>query len=238
MLPAGVSERRYWWAAVPIMKLELVSFKLCPFVQRAVITLLYRGMPHTITYVDLDDPPSWFTDISPFGKVPVMKVDGDAVLFESAVINEYIDEISPGSMQPAEPLLRALNRAWVEFGSACLMDHHNLLTAKDQAAFEEACEGLQEKLHRLEPLLQQPPYFNGSQLSLVDTAFAPLFMRLDIIAEINPAFSAEHFPRVAAWSDALLSLSCVQRSVVPEFKLLYEDFMRSKRGFLADRLVS
>ena len=86
--------------------------------------------------------------------------------------------------------------------------------------------------------MQKPPYFNGSQLSLVDTAFAPLFMRLDIIAETNPAFSAEHFPRVAAWSDALRSLSCVQRSVVPEFKLLYEDFMRSKRGFLAGRLVS
>ena len=88
------------------MELELISFKLCPFVQRSVITLLYRDVPHRTTYIDLDEPPVWFAKISPFGKVPVLRVDGDSVLFESAVINEFIDEASPGSMQPEDPLRR------------------------------------------------------------------------------------------------------------------------------------
>ena len=232
--PAPVSARE----SSENVDLELVSFKLCPFVQRPLITLLHRKLTHRITYIDLDDPPDWFLEISPFGKVPVLKVDGSSVLFESAVINEFIDEIAPGSMQPSEPLARALNRAWVEFGSACLMDHHNMLTAKDEAAFDQARTLLQEKFARLEPMLDRRPYFNGAELSLVDSAYAPLFMRLDIISKVRPVYDPQAFPRVAAWSAALLALSCVQGSVVPEFSTLYRDFIRSKNGFLAGELGS
>lgn len=231
-------EFSWCWPQVPsqTVELELVSFKLCPFVQRAVITLLHRNLHYRITYIELNKPPGWFLEISPFGKVPVMKVDGDSVLFESAVINEFIDEVAPGSMQPTEPLARALNRAWVEFGSVCLMDNHNLLTAKNEAAFDEARVSLKEKLARLEPMLTRQPYFNGNDLSLVDSAYAPLFMRLGIISETRAVYDADEFPRVAAWSESLLSLSCVQRSVVPEFKDLYRDFMCSKKGFLGGKL--
>jgi len=79
------------------VELEPISFNLCPFVQRSVITLLYRQVPYRMTYIDLDAPPDWFLSISPFGKVPVLKVGGRHILFESAVINEFIDEVSPGS---------------------------------------------------------------------------------------------------------------------------------------------
>lgn len=218
------------------MELELISFKLCPFVQRSVITLLYREVPYRITYIDLDAPPDWFLSISPFGKVPLLRVGGRHVLFESAVINEFIDEISPGSMQPEDPLQRALHRAWVEFGSACLMDNHNLITAKDEEGFGQARDSLREKFRRLETMLAAGPYFDGERFSLVDTAYAPLFMRLAIIGDKRQAYSEEAHPSIAAWSRALLSLPVVRRSVVPEFRDLYLDFIRSKQGFLAGLL--
>ena len=41
-------------------KIELISFKLCPFVQRSVITLLKKGVEFKITYVDLANKPDWF----------------------------------------------------------------------------------------------------------------------------------------------------------------------------------
>jgi glutathione S-transferase len=72
-------------------RLELVSHALCPYVQRAVIALTEKGIPFTRTVVDLADKPDWFTALSPLGKVPLLKVDG-AVLFESAVICDYLDE--------------------------------------------------------------------------------------------------------------------------------------------------
>ena len=62
------------------MKLKLVSFKICPFVQRSAITLLEKGIDYEIVYIDIKNPPDWFLAISPFGKVPVLKVDDNQVL--------------------------------------------------------------------------------------------------------------------------------------------------------------
>jgi len=96
---------------------ELVSFKICPFVQRARITLLHKRVPHTVTNIELKEPPTWFPAISPLGKVPLLRVDGGTVLFESAVINEFIDETTTPPLHPADPLARAQNRAWIAYAS-------------------------------------------------------------------------------------------------------------------------
>ena len=88
------------------MPLQLISFKTCPFVQRAVITLKHKNIDFDITYIDLAEPPDWFLELSPLQKVPVLKVD-DEVLFESAVINEYLDEITGGDLQPRKIRWRA-----------------------------------------------------------------------------------------------------------------------------------
>ena len=105
------------------MQLHLVSFKTCPYVQRSVITLKHKGVPFDITYIDLADPPAWFTAMSPLGKVPVVEVTEDngtkTVLFESAVINEFADEISEGTLLPQDPVRKARARAWIEFASEC-----------------------------------------------------------------------------------------------------------------------
>lgn len=218
------------------MDLELISFKLCPYVQRVMITLRHRQVPCRLTFIDLDDPPAWFHDISPFGKVPLLRVDGVHVVFESAVINEFVDEISPGSMQPAGPLERALNRAWVEFASASLGDHSDLVAARDEPALQRARQALAEKLDRVEEVLGPGPYFNGAEPALVDTAFAPLFMRLEILRPLIAVYEPADLPRTAAWSVALLEWPAVRASVVPEFRDLYLDDVRKRAGALAARL--
>jgi len=215
------------------MKLELISFKLCPFVQRSVITLLTKGIDYDITYIDLSDPPAWFHDISPFGKVPVLKVDDEHVLFESAVINEFIDESTPGSLQPEDPLQRALNRAWTEFASACLMDHFGMVTAADHGAYHKANNALREKLDWLEDMLEGRKFFNGDEPALVDFAFAPLFMRLEILNGLHVVYDREEFPNVAAWSDHLLALEAVQKSVVPDFEEIYKGSIVKRDGYAA-----
>jgi glutathione S-transferase len=112
------------------MDIELISFKLCPFVQRAAIVLCpfvqraaivlhFKQIPFRLKHVDLADPPDWFRAISPFGKVPVLRVDGTTVVFESAVINEFLDEVTPGRLLPEEPLERAVARGRIELTTAC-----------------------------------------------------------------------------------------------------------------------
>ena len=111
------------------MDLELISFKLCPYVQSSVITLLHKNVDHRVTHIDINDPPLWFEEVSPLGQVPVLRVDGKHILFESAVINEYLDEVTGGDMMPKDPILKAKNRAWMAFCGSLLADMFNLLGA-------------------------------------------------------------------------------------------------------------
>ncbi|MDQ7075771.1 MAG: glutathione S-transferase N-terminal domain-containing protein [Gammaproteobacteria bacterium] len=78
---------------------ELISFKVCPFVQRSAIILNEKNVAYNTTYVDLEDLPDWFQEVSPLGKVPVLRVQ-DTVVFESAVIAEYLEECYAPSLHP------------------------------------------------------------------------------------------------------------------------------------------
>ena len=219
------------------MDLELISFKICPFVQRSVITLNYKNVPYRITYIDLANPPDWFHEISPFGKVPLLKVNESDVLFESAVINEFIDEITPPTLQPPEPLQRALNRAWIEFGSDCLMTQLQMLMARDADAFAQKQEELTVKLTRSEGLLGNGTYFNGSDFSLVDAAYAPLFMRMELLMGSNVLDSTIRGAKTTQWSDTLLGLPAVKDSVVADFPELFFTRLQKMESFAARKLA-
>jgi glutathione S-transferase len=151
------------------MALHLISFKTCPFVQRAVITLKHKDIDFDITYIDLADPPDWFLEMSPLKKVPVLKVD-DEILFESAVINEYLDEITGGDLQPKDPLARAKNRAWIEFASNMLGNLYMMKMSKDEERYTKYRQALVSQLQRVEKRLGDGPWFNGEDFSLADTA--------------------------------------------------------------------
>jgi glutathione S-transferase len=213
------------------MKPQLISFKICPFVQRSVIVLLEKGVDYDITYINPMEPPDWFKAISPLGKVPVLKV-GDEVLFESAVIMEYLDEVNPPSLHPADPLRKAQNRAWIEFASTVIMSQFNMVMAKDQEAHESAKQELQGKLAMLEQQVAGP-YFNGDQFALVDIAFAPIFMRIQFLEAWHPLGLLDGLPKVSAWSEVLLARESVRNSTVDDLQELYRGHISSSGGYAA-----
>ena len=219
------------------MKLELISFKLCPFVQRSIITLRHKGVDFDLTYIDLNSPPDWFNEISPMGKVPLLKVDLDgkqAVLFESAVIAEFVDEVTPGSLTPTDPVDRAVNRAWIAFASDCQDTYFKLTNSPDEDTFISTSNTLMERFNQLEAKLGDGPYFNGAELSLVDAAFAPLFMRLDLLSEERPAYDKAAFPKIASWSAALLDTPSIKESVVEDFPRLFKGRMMGMDSYAAE----
>ena len=215
-----------------VMKLELVSFVLCPFVQRAVIVLKEKAVPFEITYIDLENPPDWFAEISPFGKVPLLRADG-TVLFESAIINEYLDEVYPPALHPDDPLERARHRGWIEFGSSLLFDQVKMLRAGNEQDYLEKRELLAGGLARLaREVPAEGPYFRGEHFSLLDAAYAPFFMRFELLrsyreelAEIIPA-------RLETWATALLARGSVRDSVVDDFGERYTAFFRDKGSWM------
>ncbi|MEK8090012.1 glutathione S-transferase family protein [Thermithiobacillus plumbiphilus] len=212
------------------MNLELISFPLCPFVQRSMVTLLHKGVDFRVTYIDLDNKPEWFLEISPTGKVPVLRVES-TVLFESAVINEYIDEVTEPRLHPADPLTRASHRAWIEYGSSLLVDQFNLMLARDSEGLNAMAERFFKRLQMLESQLVGP-FFQGPDFSLVDAAFAPLFQRLEIMQRLHPSLGWTDLPRLQAWSQALLALSAVQQSVPQDFDAQFAAYLRRKGSCL------
>ncbi len=218
------------------MDLELISTKRCPFVQRSIITLKHKGIDHRMTFIDSDDPPDWFRQLSPLGKVPVLRVDGDAVIFESAVINEFLDDITPGQLHPQDPLQRATNKSWIEFGGECCSLTFSLMVAADKPAFDTIVADLSARLARIEDLLGDGPFFNGADFALIDAAYAPIFIRLDVFRDLLGVEITDDLPRVHAWQARLLALPEVRAARVPELPDLFRQLIRNRKAY-AEALI-
>lgn len=212
-------------------RLILVSHHLCPYVQRAAIALAEKGVPFERRTIDLAAKPDWFLALSPLGKVPLLLVcqpDGsEVVLFESAVICEYIEETETETpLHPADPLQRARHRGWMEFGSSILGDLWGFETAKDAETYEAKRKALTEKFARVEEALSDGPFFAGERFSLVDAVFAPIFRYFDTFDRIVPTGVFDGLPKVARWRAALAARPSVKAAVA-------EDYAERLKTFLA-----
>ena len=214
------------------MDLELVSFNVCPFVQRSVITLNHKGCEYRITFIDLSNPPDWFLQISPLGKVPALKVDGSEVLFESAVINEFVDDVTPGSLRPSDPLTLAKNRAWIEYGGTCLSDLYMMADAKTEDEMRQRTSVCTERLQQVENILTHSTFFNGDDFALIDAAYAPLLIRLEFIHGKINFLDWNRLPKLNRWKNNLLALESVQKSIIDNFELHYTNKIRAQNGYL------
>jgi len=217
-------------------RLTLVSHELCPYVQRAAIALAEKGVAFERVNVDLAIKPDWFLAISPLGKVPLLKV-GDAVIFESAVILEYLEETEANPLHPADPLKRAEHRAWIEFGSSVLADLWGFYTAADDAALQAKARSLTDKFARLEARLGDGPYFDGARFSLVDAAFGPVFRYFDAFDRISDFGILGGKPKVAAWRRALAQRPSIAEAVKADFPERLWMFLLARNSRLSALMI-
>lgn len=215
-------------------KFRLISFKLCPFVQRSVIVLKEKKVPFEIEYIDLANKPDWFLKISPTGKVPVLEVDGK-VLFESAVIMEYLDEVNPPSLHPTDALEKAQDRAWIEFSSNLLVLQYQLSHTKSAEDYAARLISLRAGLARFDGEFRGP-YWHGENFSLVDAAIAPLFTRIGYTEKSLPEKVLSGMPRMTDYMQTLQRRESILDSVLPEVPEAYRASLRSAGGVIAQWL--
>ncbi|MDI1273865.1 glutathione S-transferase family protein [Polaromonas sp.] len=217
--------------------LTLVSHALCPYVQRAAIVLLEKGVPFARRDVNLAAKPAWFLAVSPLGKTPVLLTDNTAV-FESAVICEYLEETNGPPLHPSQPLDRARHRAWMEFGSAMLATVGGFYTAPDAASLQARRTELQQRFTQLEAELSADgPYFSGTGFSMVDAVFAPVFRYLDAFEVCGEAGWLENLPRMQRWRIALAARPSVQQAVAADYPQRLLAFLRTRGSELARRIA-
>lgn len=216
-------------------KLTLISHILCPFVQRAAISLAEKGIEFERKDIDLGNKPDWFLAISPLGKVPLLIVseDGkdDVVIFESNVILEYLEDTTEPKLHPTNPLERARHRSWYEFGSAVLGIAWGMFMQTDQDKFDAAIADIKSKFAMLEAELAKNTkgdLFAGENFSTVDTIYAPIFRYFDLIEnEANLNIIGE-FKNITRWRNALRNRPSVTAVVADNFQqLLKENFAKN-----------
>jgi glutathione S-transferase len=197
-----------------IPRLKLVSFDICPYVERSRIVLLEKELPHDIEFIELSNKPAWFLEISPMGRVPVLLVD-ERPVFESMVINELLNELEPEPpMLPRDPIARAEARGWIVFSNDVLMPAGAaaMLAIAGGAADDALASplgALRDVLGKLEAQLARSggPFFLGPDFSLVDATYAPFFRRWRMAERWGSpdARLLASSPKVSAWVDAMLA---------------------------------
>ncbi|MCF6322273.1 MAG: glutathione S-transferase family protein [Rhizobiaceae bacterium] len=210
---------------------HLISHHLCPYVQRAVIVLTEKDIAHKRTYIDLSNKPDWFKKISPLGKVPILETEG-AVVFESQIIAEYLDEITPGSLHPSDPLQKAHHRSWIEFGSQTLNAIAVLYSAKDADTYDEKHQTLADKLIRIEQEIDAP-FFAGETFHIIDGVWGTIFRYLDVFDTIQAFQSVTNSAKLTAWRSAVMARASVGGATPEGYQGRLMNFLKNKNTHIS-----
>lgn len=211
--------------------IKVVSFKICPFVQRVTAALEAKKIPYEIEYINLKDKPQWFLDISPNGQVPVMVTENGTALFESDAIIEYIEDEFGPLEQGVTNEQRALDRAWSYLASKHYLVQCSTMRSADEATLTERVEKLAKAFAKAENQLVGP-FFKGDQMSNVDMAWLPLLHRAHIIKSHTCFDMLEGLPKVQAWQQKVMESGLVEKTVAEDFEDAFTGFYLSDQTFL------
>ena len=161
--------------------MTLYSGITCPFSQRCRFVLYEKGMDFEIKDVDIFNKPEDLAVMNPYNQVPVL-VERDLILYESNIINEYIDERFPHpQLMPGDPVMRGRGRLVLFrmekelFSLVHVLENPNS-TNKEMA---KAREAIGNGLTMLAPAFTKNKYILGDDFSMIDVALSPLLWRLD-----------------------------------------------------------
>ncbi len=195
--------------------IQLYFTKGSTFSQRTRVVLREKGIDFIPIEIDLQNKADEFTQISRYGKVPAIK-HGDVEIYESAIINEYLDEVFPEPpLLPRDPGTRAIARIWIDYANTRLVPAFNkLLRGKDTQEQEQGRREFTEALLYIEQeglgKLSNDQYFLGDKFSLVDISFYPWFERLPVLEHFRKFTLPPETPRLQQWWNTVRDRESVQ----------------------------
>jgi len=133
--------------------IKVISFKICPFVQRVTAALTAKDIPYEIEYISLDNPPAWFKEISPNLQVPLLITESETVLFESDAIVEYIEDHYGTFNSELTPEQRAKDRAWSYQATKNYLVQCGAMTSPDKDTLDQRTSNLRQAFGRIEGVL-------------------------------------------------------------------------------------
>ena len=215
--------------------IKIYSSARCPYAQRTRMLMIEKEIPFELTEVDLRNKPDWFLKVSPYGKVPVI-VDDEQTIFESAIINEYLDEKYKNiSMMPEEPVERAKARIWMDYctNKYLILSRKLLVDNGNEELQIENKKKMKESLIYIEKECFEKnangPFWLGKNISLVDLHYAPFFERFGAFKELFGVEWPEECIKISDWWIAIQKRDSYKMTVLPteEHVDLYRSIMQN-----------
>jgi len=194
------------------------------------MVLLRKEIPFDYTEIDLANKPAWFLEVSPYGKVPALKVNG-TTLYESAIINEYLDEAYPERRLLSEdPLKRAEQRILIDYISNRFVPvFYKLLLNQDEEAQEGYKGDLISYFTYFESLLEDRVWLSGAELSMTDISLLPWFERLVVLEYYRDFGLPASYENLHRWWNTCRKLPEFQATKTEEGQLV-ESYERYADG--------
>lgn len=212
--------------------MKIVSFKICPFVQRVTALLEAKGIDYDLEFISLSNKPQWFLDISPNAQVPLLITDDGEALFESDAIVEYIEEAYAPLRPNLTPVEKARERAWSYLATKHYLPQCGAQRSADQDILTERSQKLNKAFDTIEAQLGDTTFFAGDDVGMVDVAWLVLLHRACIIEQKSGHDFLGNRPRLKAWQRNIMSSGLPAKSVAPDFVEAFADFYLSDQTFL------
>lgn len=183
-------------------KITVFSYRRCPFALRVRIALNEKQLPFDVREEDLKNFSQELRSLHPEVKVPLL-VHGQRVIYESAIITEYIDDLAPerSSLMPKGAGERSEVRLWTYWCNHQFKPNLDRFKYGVSRFKEEECVGAEGRvknhLTKIEERLKIDPWLVGTEFSLADINVFPFVRQLTRI-QPTPQF-LESFPRTMAW---------------------------------------
>ncbi len=196
--------------------MQLYSGTTCPFSHRCRFVLYEKGMDFQIVDVDLFHKPEDLAVMNPYNQVPVL-VERDLLLYESNIINEYIDDRFPHpQLMPADPVMRARTRLFLFRFEQEMFCHIEAIEKGSQKAADKARITIRDNLTQISPVFAKQKYMLGDEFSMLDVAIAPLLWRLD---HYGIQVSRQAAP-ILKYAERIFSRPAYQESLTPSEKVM------------------
>ena len=194
----------------------LFSGTTCPFSHRCRFVLFEKGMDFEIRDVDLFNKPENISLMNPYGQVPIL-IERELVLYESNVINEYIDERFPHpQLMPSDPVQRARARLLLFNFEREVFSHVADLEKKDGKNADQARSDVKDRLCQLSPIIAISKFMLGEDFSMIDVALAPLLWRLDFYGIALPKAAAP----ILKYAERVFSRPAFFEALTPSEKVM------------------
>jgi glutathione S-transferase len=202
--------------------IELYSYDACPYAQRTRMVLAEKGIEFALHEVDPQAKPANWLEISPYGRVPVLRHRGVSI-YESSIINQYIEEAFPEpALMPADPVGRAYARIWMDYCETRLLPANNRLLWEpgDAAQHQAKLDAVYEVLRFLETaglgkLEHGGPFWFGARPGLVDFQYLPFFERYGAYEELAGFRWPDDCSRLRDWFQTMCERDSVRETLRP-----------------------